>query len=303
MLDVDELSEKPNMNTFNSVLAGLIGGLAGLAVGHPFDTVKVRLQSRELASKYKGTLNCFMVTIKEEKLRGLYKGMASPAVGAGAMNALVFGSYTYLMQYQASINGKQYDESSQDAPLQHVFLAGVGAGLISSLITCPIELAKVQLQNQTSNSLKGPLDCLHKMYNTGGIRYCFKGMVPTMMRESCFGPYFLTFEVLSRSLKRDKELSGPQLILAGGLAGMAAWCSTYFADVVKTRIQSEPHRYKGSLDCIKRSYYEEGWRVFFRGLSPTLIRAFPSNAATFVAYTWTMNAFPLNQRIFEEAIL
>ncbi|KAG1465420.1 hypothetical protein G6F56_004888 [Rhizopus delemar] len=244
MLDVDELSEKPNMNTFNSVLAGLIGGLAGLAVGHPFDTVKVRLQSRELASKYKGTLNCFMVTIKEEKLRGLYKGMASPAVGAGAMNALVFGSYTHLMQYQASIIGEQYKESSQNAPLQHVFLAGVGAGLISRIS-----------------------------------------------------------QVLSRSLKRDKELSGPQLILAGGLAGIAAWCSTYFADVVKTRIQSEPHRYKGSLDCIRRSYYEEGWRVFFRGLSPTLIRAFPSNAATFVAYTWTMNTFPLNQSTFEEALL
>ncbi|CEI92814.1 hypothetical protein RMCBS344292_07064 [Rhizopus microsporus] len=233
MLDVDELPEKPNVNTFNSVLAGLIGGLAGLAVGHPFDTVKVRLQSRELSSRYKGTFNCFVSTIKQEKFIGLYKGMASPAVGVGAINALVFGSYTYLMQLQAQSQGISYDETAQNAPLQHVFLAGMGSGVISSFVTCPMELAKVQLQNQTTNTtaIKGPLDCLHKMYLTGGLRYCFKGMVPTMLRELSFGPYFLTYEIVTRSLaKPNQELSGPRVILAGGVAGIAAWCSTYFAD-------------------------------------------------------------------------
>ncbi|CAO0795682.1 unnamed protein product [Mucor circinelloides] len=108
MLDVDEIPEKPNVNTLDSVISGLFGGLAGLAVGHPFgnnklhftylmrnnnanhviththththkyvhaDTVKVRLQSRELASRYKGTWNCFVTTIKQEKFVGLYKGM------------------------------------------------------------------------------------------------------------------------------------------------------------------------------------------------------------------------------------
>ncbi|RCH94463.1 hypothetical protein CU097_002605 [Rhizopus azygosporus] len=325
MLDVDELPEKPNVNTFNSVLSGLIGGLAGLAVGHPFDTglfysyqhvvvvhthalflVKVRLQSRELSSRYKGTFNCFVSTIKQEKFIGLYKGM----VGVGAINALVFGSYTYLMQLQAQSQGIPYDETAQNAPLQHVFLAGMGSGVISSFVTCPMELAKVQLQNQTTNTtaIKGPLDCLHKMYLTGGLRYCFKGMVPTMLRELSFGPYFLTYEIVTRSLaKPNQELSGPRVILAGGVAGIAAWCSTYFADVVKTRIQSEPHRYKGFIDCMKCSYYEEGWRIFFKGLTPTILRAFPSNAATFAAYTWTMNLFlskeTITRRTYEEAIL
>ncbi|KAG1219509.1 hypothetical protein G6F35_007431 [Rhizopus arrhizus] len=229
--------------------------------------------------------------------------MASPAIGVGAVNALVFGSYTHLMQYQAQLYDTVYDESTQNAPLQHVFLAGMGAGIISSFVTCPMELVKVQLQNQTSVT-KGPLNCLKKMYITGGIRYCFKGMVPTMIRELSFGPYFLTYEILSRSLKdQSHELSGPKVILAGGTAGIFAWCSTYFADVVKTRIQSEPQRYKGMIDCLKRSYYEEGWRIFFKGLTPTIVRAFPSNAATFAAYTWTMNTFQLNKESYKEAIL
>ncbi|KAI9244346.1 mitochondrial carrier domain-containing protein [Sporodiniella umbellata] len=300
------------MNTLNSVMAGLVGGLAGLAVGHPFDTVKVRLQSRELASRYKGTINCFLSTIKQEKFIGLYKGMASPAFGVGAVNAIVFGSYTFIMQYQANLNGITYDESKQDAPLQHVFLAGMGSGIVSSFATCPMELAKVQLQNQTTSNVavKGPFDCLRKMYQTGGLRYCYKGMAPTMMRELSFGPYFVTYEIITRHLNKqsgNQELSGPSVILAGGVAGIIAWCSTYFADVVKTRIQSEPHRYKGFMDCVKHSYYEEGWRIFFRGLTPTILRAFPSNAATFGAYTWAVSSLQstpsLTKRNFEEAVL
>ncbi|CAO3644741.1 unnamed protein product [Mucor hiemalis] len=303
MLDVDEIPEKPNVETWNSVISGLVGGLAGLAVGHPFDTVKVRLQSRELASRYKGTWNCFVTTVKQEKFVGLYKGMASPAAGVAGVNALVFGSYTYLIKLQADANK---GTSVSNPPLSHVFFAGMGAGVITSFVTCPMELVKVQLQNQTqtlsATTLKGPIDCLRKMYSVGGIRYCFKGMFPTALRELSFGPYFLAYEAICRGFTPsdadDKyELSGPKIILAGGSAGIVAWCSTYFADVVKTRIQSEPERYKGFSDCIKQSYREEGWRIFFRGLTPTILRAFPSNAATFAAYTWAMKFFQPKQLI------
>ncbi|KAI8066995.1 mitochondrial carrier domain-containing protein [Gilbertella persicaria] len=308
MLDVDEIPEKPNVNTFNSVLSGLVGGLAGLAVGHPF--VKVRLQSRELASRYKGTWNCFVTTVRQEKFFGLYKGMA----GVAGVNALVFGSYTWLIEFQ-----QKHSPLSQDAklpPLQNVFFAGMGAGVITSLVTCPMELVKVQLQNQThTTTIKGPIDCLKQLYAVGGIKYCFKGMLPTTLRELSFGPYFLSYEFICRALtlsdpaSKDNdtyELSGSKIILAGGSAGIIAWCSTYFADVVKTRIQSEPDRYKGFFDCIKRSYHHEGWRIFFRGLTPTILRAFPSNAATFAAYTWTMKMFQPKQlatRSHEEAAL
>ncbi|KAG2192736.1 hypothetical protein INT46_000072 [Mucor plumbeus] len=259
------------------------------------DTVKVRLQSRELASRYKGTWNCFVTTVKQEKFIGLYKGM----VGVAGVNALVFGSYTWLMQYQEKYESKDTTIVSEKLPpLRHVLLAGMGAGIITSFVTCPMELVKVQLQNQTQKtSIKGPIDCLNKLYATGGLRYCFKGMLPTTLRELSFGPYFLTYEFICRIMAKSDpnsvnndiyELSGPKIILAGGSAGIVAWCSTYFADVVKTRIQSEPERYKGFVDCIKSSYRNEGWRIFFRGLTPTILRAFPSNAATFAAYTWTM---------------
>ncbi|OZJ04691.1 hypothetical protein BZG36_02551 [Bifiguratus adelaidae] len=352
MLEVDELPETVGLaNTWHSFVAGIAGGLAGLLVGHPFDTVKVRLQSKELAASYKGTWHCFSTIIGQEKFVGLYKGMASPAVGVAVTNAFVFGVYAFLIDVQL---GRVSDpqKAVADPSLLNIFFAGVGTGIANSLITSPMELVKIRLQNQritptgqfaalaqyrpnfsaltlhhssitfnnksstvASRSLtsvsasspssqaafSGPSDCIVKTLRHGGIRAFYKGLFPTIMRETSFGPYFLSYELLCRSMQKDKtntkeHLSGPKLVLAGGAAGIAAWCSTYAADVVKTRIQNEPldtpnHlRYKGFIDCAKRCYQEEGARVFFKGLNATLIRAFPCNAATFLAYTWTMRS-------------
>ncbi|KAI7870952.1 mitochondrial carrier domain-containing protein, partial [Spinellus fusiger] len=218
--------------------------------------------------------------------------------GVAAVNALVFGSYTWLIHQQAIFHKTPMTENSLP-PLRDVFFAGIGAGIITSVITCPMELVKVQLQNQTTtgNAMKyrGPIDCISKLYTMGGIRQCFVGMGSTLLREASFGPYFLCYEYICRVLTpKEKqglpyEITGIKVVLAGGSTGIVAWCSTYPADVIKTRIQSEPYRYKGFFDCLRQCYREEGYRILFRGLTPTILRAFPSNAATFTAYTWTMN--------------
>uniref|UniRef100_A0A915L4U1 Uncharacterized protein n=1 Tax=Romanomermis culicivorax TaxID=13658 RepID=A0A915L4U1_ROMCU len=54
--------------------AGLVGGAAGVLVGHPFDTVKARLQTQHLGGIYKGTLHCFTEIARKESFLGLYKG-------------------------------------------------------------------------------------------------------------------------------------------------------------------------------------------------------------------------------------
>ncbi|KAI9312383.1 mitochondrial carrier domain-containing protein [Dichotomocladium elegans] len=262
-------------------VSGLVAGLAGLATGHPFDAVKVRLQTP--AGEYRGFLDCLRVTLRQEKVYGLYKGMASPAAGVAFINAIVFGTYNRILKFQ-----------QDNTSLKAIMIAGMGAGVVSSFITCPMELVKVQLQNETVGHT-GPIDCLRRIYATGGIRACFTGLVPTAIRELSFGPYFVTYAVTS----------GFGSILGGGLAGIAAWCSTYPADVIKTRIQAEPNKYKGMIDCFRICYQTEGYRVFFRGLTPTLLRAFPSNAATFFAYTWTMRLLVHDQEkerisVFEE---
>jgi solute carrier family 25 carnitine/acylcarnitine transporter 20/29 len=79
--DVEFLEEKPSnesfaYRTFKNTLSGTVGGIAVCLVGHPFDTLKVRLQTQPVDRPvYKGLSDCFFKTLKWEGIGGLYKGV------------------------------------------------------------------------------------------------------------------------------------------------------------------------------------------------------------------------------------
>lgn len=63
-------------------VAGMFSGVAKNTVGHPFDTVKVRLQTSQVGSgagiQFKGPLDCVYKTLKNQGIRGLYLGFTPP---------------------------------------------------------------------------------------------------------------------------------------------------------------------------------------------------------------------------------
>lgn len=88
------------------------------------------------------------------------------------------------------------------------------------------------------------------------------------------------------------QLTNIDLAVSGGLAGVVAWLSTFPADVVKTRVQAienGPRGLSGSLRgrwassaflaAARATHAEGGWRAFFAGVGPTVVRAIPVNAA------------------------
>ncbi|XP_041661931.1 mitochondrial basic amino acids transporter [Cheilinus undulatus] len=269
-------------------VAGCIGGAAGVLVGHPFDTVKVRLQVQNIDKPlYRGTFHCFQSIIRQESVFGLYKGIGSPMMGLTFINAIVFG-----------VQGNTMRLLGQDTPMNQ-FLAGAAAGAIQCVICCPMELAKTRMQMQgtgekkSSRKLyKNSLDCLARIYNREGLWGVNRGMLTTLIRETPgFGVYFLAYDVLTRSLgcEPDDRYMIPKLLFAGGMAGIASWLSTYPVDVIKSRLQADGvggvNQYSSIADCVRQSVRKEGYMVFTRGLTSTLLRAFPVNAATFATVT------------------
>ncbi|KCV68179.1 hypothetical protein H696_05108 [Fonticula alba] len=92
---------------------------------------------------------------------------------------------------------------------------------------------------------------------------------------------------------------GAMAMVAGGLAGMASWTVMFPLDLVKSRLQSallgaasgqnSPGARPGgnSFLACARATLAEGhgdYRVFYRGLGPTLFRAFPLHALNFIVY-------------------
>ena len=79
------VATKSSLQSLRALVAGGVGGVCAVVVGHPFDLVKVRLQTAE-KGVYTGAMDVVRKTIAREGLaRGLYAGVSAPLVGVTPM--------------------------------------------------------------------------------------------------------------------------------------------------------------------------------------------------------------------------
>jgi len=259
-------------------LAGGFGGACLVAVGHPLDTIKVRLQT---SNQYKGFLDCFTQTLKREGPLGFYKGMAAPLIGVTPMYAICFFGYGI---------GQQLQRKSPDdkLTLNQIGLAGALSGVFTVVIMTPGERIKVLLQTQDPNNKKynGPLDVVRKVYASSGISGIYKGTGATLLRDVPGSyAYFAAYEYFKRTLSDDSGKLNPLATLfAGGMAGVFNWLVSIPPDVLKSRLQSAPDGTypNGIRDVFKELIRKEGPLGLYKGIIPVMIRAFPANAACFL---------------------
>jgi len=288
----DDEKENSSVAFAIDLTSGIFGGCAGVIVGHPFDTLKVRLQTQ---TQHRGMLTVFGNIIRNEGYRGLYKGLLSPMAGVAAVNSLLFAVYGSAIRLTAS--------DPEKPSVGDVFIAGSISGLFNGFFSCPMELIKIRLQNQTdtkSRLYNGPIDCIKKIVKAKGFKGFFKGLPTTIARETpSYGAYFASYDLFCKLLPNsDPNQPSLGLLVAGGIAGIVGWLTTYPLDFVKTRLQSiqedQKPRYKTMMNAIRIISREEGYRVFFSGLTATAIRAFPTNAATFYVVVSVRNFLESN---------
>jgi solute carrier family 25 carnitine/acylcarnitine transporter 20/29 len=82
--DVEVVQQK-SLQGLRSLAAGGFGGVCAVVVGHPFDLVKVRMQTAE-RGVYSGAFDVVRKSIARDGLRrGLYAGVSAPLVGVTPM--------------------------------------------------------------------------------------------------------------------------------------------------------------------------------------------------------------------------
>jgi solute carrier family 25 (mitochondrial carnitine/acylcarnitine transporter), member 20/29 len=69
----------------NAIAASSVSNMLGYLIGHPLDTVRVRMQ---LESRKISASQVLMETIKNEGPSGLYKGVTQPLIGAVPINSM-----------------------------------------------------------------------------------------------------------------------------------------------------------------------------------------------------------------------
>ncbi|XP_011367112.1 solute carrier family 25 member 45 isoform X2 [Pteropus medius] len=281
-------------------VAGWISGAVGLVLGHPFDTVKVRLQTQ---TAYRGIVDCVVKTYRHESLLGFFKGMSFPIVSIAVVNSVLFGVYSNTL---LALTATSHQERRAQPPsYTQVFIAGCTGGFLQACCLAPFDLVKVRLQNQTEPRAqlgspppryRGPVHCVASIFREEGPRGLFRGAWALMLRDTPpLGLYFVTYEWLCRQSTPDgQNPSSATVLVAGGFAGTTSWMIATPLDVIKSRMQMaglKQREYRGVLDCIVSSARQEGLGVFFRGLTINSARAFPVNAVTFLSYEYLLHSW------------
>ncbi|CAA7263256.1 unnamed protein product [Cyclocybe aegerita] len=311
-------SESTVIRAIREIGYGSLAGMVSKVFEHPFDLTKVRLQSQVLdaTARFSGPIDCLTQTWKKEGVRGLYRGLPAPIVGAMAENASLFLTYG---EFQNAIRLVTHRPPEEKLPLYHLALAAAGAGAFTSFLLTPIELVKCKMQVQmlvnptggSSRSLPGPISVLASVIRTTGIRGLWLGHTGTLIRETGgTAAWFSTKEyvaslLLARRHRREvndssvptsansTELRPWESGVSGACAGAAFNLALFPADTVKSAMQTEEElrpttgrngpkpTFGGTFMAMYRA---QGIRGLYAGCGITVARSIPSSAIIFLIY-------------------
>ncbi|KAJ9069784.1 hypothetical protein DSO57_1015088 [Entomophthora muscae] len=271
-------------------VAGIATGLTKLVVGHPFDTIKVRLQTEGPKGRFQGPVHCIRATISKEGFFALYKGSTPPLVGWAITDAIQAGTYTntknYLMKEFQLDPSKNYSVHA---------ISGLAAGWASSITSTPMEQIKARLQVQydgASRRYTGPIDCVKQLvHQRGFFKGLWGGFSASLLLRSHFAILWPTYQYTSRVLESWEvpHFASAIPFFAGGTAATLFWAVGFPSDVVKNRIMSQPIgpgplQYPSVVATFKIIYQQGGLRGFYRGFLPAILRSFPTNGAALLVY-------------------
>lgn len=224
-------------------------------------------------------------------------------MGAGAQilyRFLAFEELTELL-YQANL----YQTHQFSA---HFVCGGLSAGT-ATLTVHPVDVLRTRLAAQGEPKIYNNLrEAIRTMYKTEGPFVFYKGLTPTVI---AIFPYAGLQFSCYRSLKRaydwlippdGKQTGNLKNLLCGCGSGVISKTFTYPLDLIKKRLQvggfeharsafGQVRSYRGLLDLTQQVLQEEGTRGFFKGLSPSLMKAALSTGFMFFWYELFCNLF------------
>ena len=246
-----------------SFASGLVAGVSGILVGHPFDTVKVRMQTGVIGQPL--------------TLRSVYRGVGPPLLTTGAVQALNFGLFSTFkdaLEAHGRIQG-----------LPQMFAAAAMAGACISVVTQPSSMLKVQQQVLPRGSMAVQFRAIVAARGYQGL---YIGYGPHLIMEVVGRGVFMSSFYYFKALLLppvDAEggaapLSFARKALAGAGSGCLSWVVIYPADVVRNTLQSalalQPDKAsEGAMRCARRLVKEGGIQQLYRGIQYSFIRHAP----------------------------
>lgn len=291
---VPQRSFKVDLHKFSKdFLAGASAAAVAKTVIAPVERVKLILQLQNAQTtlaadrRYKGMLDCFVRVPKEQGVLSFWRGNWVNILRACSQESLGFAFKDLFKKY--SLEGVD--------PQQHHYrflignlAAGGGAGVATFMIIYPLDFVRTRLaidlgKDKKNREFKGMFDCIAKIVRHDGILGLYKGLVPSLQYILMYrGAYYGLFDSAHPYCSEDgKTLSFWRAFAVGQVVTLVAAMSSYPLDTVRRRLMmnagKKQHNYRGTVECARYIYTNEGWRAFFNG---ALVNAMRGTGAALV---------------------
>lgn len=162
----------------------------------------------------------------------------------------------------------------------NLVLASSLASITSSLVTHPIDVVKVRVQNKV-NTIK-TLPYIRSVVKNEGIGFMYKGMSASILRNGTFvSSKIFCYNFLKNEIQPQSFVSKFACGMSAGAFGAVVGIPF---DVVMVNMQSDPRAFPSIPKTIKKIYETNGVRGYFRGFEYTLSRAIIVTACQFSVY-------------------
>eukprot|EP00808_Paulinella_micropora_P010987 g19135.t1 len=188
-----------------SILRGSCSGAIAVVSSYPLDVARTRMGALYGKTKYsKSVTQALRVTVQEEGLRGLFRGVGPTVFGSFPYEGIKFGVYELLMGY-----------APQQSHLGYALFCGGLAGGIGGTLTYPIDTVRRRMQMQGTEAgrtlYKTSWACFVGMIRHEGVHSLFAGVVANLYRVTpSAGIQFAAYQGISslcRTLYADSDRS------------------------------------------------------------------------------------------------
>lgn len=235
---------KKQLNWYQNIVVGFIGGATEVLIDHPLWTIKTRLQTGQTV-----TLN----------LTVLYRGIVPNAASMAPIT-----SVQVLLNHACKT---MLPNQMQNLPYTNLMCAFMG-GIGSAWISCPTEMLMTYQGKIQKNFVSTGQYLIHQY----GWSSLLRGLPATAAREGIFTAAYLAITPsIKISLKNYMDNEYAASLLAGFTSGIVATVTSHPFDTIKTLQQASETPYSVNKVC-RKLYSEQGALGFFKGAAPRGLR-------------------------------
>ena len=162
------INKNGNYTPFQRAFIGSLSGIFSQFIVFPLDVINTRITVNPLI--YKNFFQTTKKIIKDEGIKGLWKGILPTATGAIIYEGSQYFVYSSIKQYY-QINQNKIILNTFD-----YFLIGAISGAISQTISYPFDIIRKKMMLSKNNEKNSMINCIKLTYKNEGFSGFFRGI-------------------------------------------------------------------------------------------------------------------------------